>query len=473
MFRRGPVEERATSRPVAFGGAVLASTAAALLVAVLLLAPTGDELLLLALYVGVASVAAIVLGWSLLVLLDRLFRPRLALRAFAGSVAGGIAALLNVAIVARLMFVNTSHDLRLLLALIASGTAVSVFFAVGVAALTSRRVEAISRAIERLASGDYASPVAAEPPVGGREVAALAEDVERLRLRLTDAELARARLEEERRELGAAISHDLRTPVASMRAVIEALDDGVVEDPSEVRGYYGHLRREAQRLVRMIDDLFELAQLDAGALPLELRTMKLQDIVLEVIDSMRPLAAERGIELLAQIEGDPPALALDPARIERAIANLLRNAVEHGAEGSAVEITLGLEGPGGAIVALRVRDHGEGIAAAALPRIWERFYRGDPSRKRHSRLGDGAGLGLAIVRGAVEAHGGSVHVTSALGEGSTFEVRLPYEVAPGGCSRWGRLADAHGSELPHAVLRHRTEKGRTSTVSAPGNTDPR
>ena len=415
-------EGRTESKPIAFGGAVLVGTATALLVAVLLLAPSREELSLLALYVGVASVAAIVLGWALLTTLDRVLRPSLAVRAFAGAVAGGVAALLNVSIVARLMFVNTSHDLRLLLALIASGTAVSVFFAVGVAAVTSRRVEAITRAIERLASGDYTPPPTEEPRAAGREVATLAEDVEMLRLRLVDAETAREQIDRERRELGAAISHDLRTPLASMRALIEALDDGVVEDPSEVRGYYGHLRRETQRLDRMIDDLFELAQLDAGALPLDLQSVALQDIVVEVIDGMRPLAAQRGIELRARITGVPPALSLDAGRMERAIANLVRNAIEHSAAGTSVEAMLAVDGAS-AVVA--VRDHGEGIAATDLPRIWERFYRGDPSRQRQAGLGDGAGLGLAIVRGTVEAHGGSVRVTSTVGAGSTFELRLP------------------------------------------------
>jgi signal transduction histidine kinase len=420
----GPLvaKERPESKPLAFGGAVLVGTAAALLVAVLLLAPSREELSLLALYVGVASVAAIVLGWSLLKTLDRLFRPGLAVRAFAGAAAGGVAALLNVSIVARLMFVNTSHDLRLLLALIASGTAVSVFFAVGVAAVTSRRVESVTRAIERLASGDYAPPLTSEPLAAGREVAALAEDVESLRLLLMLAEMTRGEMERERRELGAAISHDLRTPLASMRALIEALDDGVVEDPSEVRAYYGHLRREAQRLGRMIDDLFELAQLDAGALPLDLQSLSLQDIVVEVIDGMRPLAAQHGIELRARIESDPPTLRLDPGRMERAIANLVRNAIEHSASGMVVEASVHIED---AWVLLAVRDYGEGIAAADLPRVWERFYRGDPSRQRQAGLGDGAGLGLAIVRGTVEAHGGKVRVTSTLGAGSSFELRLP------------------------------------------------
>jgi signal transduction histidine kinase len=414
--------ERAESKPLAFGGAVLVGTATALLIAVLLLAPSPEELSLLALYVGVASVAAIVLGWSLLKALDRVFQPSLAVRAFAGAAAGGIAALLNVSIVARLMFVNTSHDLRLLLALIASGTAVSVFFAVGVAAVTSRRVEAITRAIERLASGDYTPPATSESLPAGREVTTLAEDVESLRLRLLEADTAREQMERERRELGTAISHDLRTPLASMRALIEALDDGVVEDPNEVRGYYGHLRRESQRLGRMIDDLFELAQLDSGALPLDLQSLALQDIVIEVFDGMRPLAARRGVELVARIEGAPPVLGLDPGRMERAIANLLRNAIEHSASGTSVEARLALDGES---VVLAVRDQGEGIAATDLPRVWERFYRGDPSRKRQAGLGDGAGLGLAIVRGTVEAHGGSVRVSSTVGAGSTFELRLP------------------------------------------------
>ncbi len=418
-----PVPSARAVRVLALGAAVLAGTAAALLLAVPLLAPTASELRLLATYVLASSAAATVVGWGVLQAFDRALRPSVAMRAFAGTVAGGLAGLLNVLLVARLMFVNTSHDLRLLIVLIVSGTAVSVFFAVAVSSMTGRRIEAVALAIRRLALGDY-SPVRMDDSNGGREVVQLADDVEQLRERLLEAQRARDALAEERRELGAAVAHDLRTPVASMRAVIEALDDGLVDDPAEVRGYYGHLRRETQRLARMIDDLFELAQLDAGALSLERGPIALGEVVAEVIDSMRALAGQRGIELRVAIGDDVPPLDLDAARMERAIANLVRNAIEHSPRDTAIEARLTRDGRS---ALLSVTDQGEGIAAAALPHIWDRFYRGEPSRRRQAGLGDGAGLGLAIVRGIVEAHAGRVSVRSTPGVGSTFEVRLPLE----------------------------------------------
>lgn len=416
-----PVVNARALRVLALGAAVLAGTAAALLLAVPLLAPTASELRLLAAYVLASSAAATVVGWGVLQAFDRVLRPSLAMRAFAGTVAGGLAGLLNVLLVARLMFVNTSHDLRLLIVLIVSGTAVSVFFAVAVSSMTGRRIEAVALAIRRLALGDY-SPVRMDDSHGGREVVQLADDVEQLRERLLEAQRARDALADERRDLGAAVAHDLRTPIASMRAVIEALDDGLVEDPAEIREYYGHLRRETHRLGRMIDDLFELAQLDVGALPLERGRIALGEVVAEVVDSMRALARQRGIELQTDIDERLPPLHLDAARVERAIANLVRNAIEHSPAGTTIEAQLARDS---AWAVLTVTDHGEGIAAAALPHIWDRFYRGEPSRRRQTGLGDGAGLGLAIVRGIVQAHGGAASVRSTPGAGSTFEVRLP------------------------------------------------
>lgn len=420
-----PASGAPTARVVALGAAVLAGTAAALLLAVPLLAPTASELRLLAAYVLASSAAATVVGWGLLQALDRLLHPSLAVRAFAGTVAGGLAGLLNVLLVARLMFVNTSHDLRLLVVLIVSGTAVSVFFAVAVSSMTARRLEAVALAIRRLAQGDY-SAAHMDEAHGGREVARLTADVDQLRERLLEAQRARDAVAEERRELGAAVAHDLRTPIASMRAVIEALDDGLVDDPAEVRGYYGHLRRETQRLGRMIDDLFELAQLDAGSLPLELGPIQLAEVVSEVIDAMRPLAAQRGITLNVAAQDALPTLNLDAARMERAVANLVRNAIEHSPAGTTIEARLTLDRTlDGAWALLCVQDQGEGIAPTELPHIWDRFYRGEPSRRRQAGLGDGAGLGLAIVRGIVEAHRGRVAARSTPGHGSTFELRLP------------------------------------------------
>ena len=161
---------------------------------------------------------------------------------------------------------------------------------------------------------------------------------DRLRLRLVEAASQGAGLERERQELTAAISHDLRTPISTVRAIVDALDDRVVVEPEEVRRYYAMIRREIDRLSRMIDDLFELAQLDAGAVQLQLHPILLEDIAAEVVDAMQALAAGLDVDLTLTIEGAPASLSLDGHRMERAVSNLIRNGLEYTPAGGRVEV---------------------------------------------------------------------------------------------------------------------------------------
>jgi signal transduction histidine kinase len=246
--------------------------------------------------------------------------------------------------------------------------------------------------------------------------------VNRLAQRLQEAEEQRSALDRERQALTAAISHDLRTPLASVRAMVEALDDHVVEDATEVDRYYAAMRREIERLDRMIDDLFELARLDAGALELDRHTVALEEIAADVVDAMQAQARRKGVALALHVAGSPRQLALDGDRMGRVAANLIRNALEHTPDGGRVDVSVFSDD---GHVGLRVSDSGEGIDASDLGQIWRRFYRAERSRGRASDEMDGAGLGLAIVRGFVEAHGGAVAVESVRGEGATFTVRLP------------------------------------------------
>jgi two-component system sensor histidine kinase BaeS len=171
----------------------------------------------------------------------------------------------------------------------------------------------------------------------------------------------------------------------------------------------------------MIDDLFELAQLDAGVLKLECRRVCIQDIAAEVVDAMQAAARLAGVDLTLDVASAPPDIEVDGSRFERAIANLVRNALEHTREGGWVLVSVSATD---GHIDLRVADSGDGIDPADLPYIWERFYRAEKSRRRNGN-GDGAGLGLAITRGIVEAHGGSVRAESSPGQGSIFTIRLP------------------------------------------------
>ncbi len=317
------------------------------------------------------------------------------------------------------MFVSTAHDLKLLVALIAFSAIVTAFFGLWVASTVAGRIATVAAGIRSLAAGDYSTRVHV---AGGDEVTQLAEDLNRLASRLQMVEEQREALDRERRELTAAISHDLRTPLASVRAMVEALDDQVVEDPAEIRRYYGTVRREIERLSRMIDDLFELARMDAGAVQLDRRPIVLHEIAAEVVDAMQMQASRKGVTLSLSVDGEPSEAALDGSRIERALANLIRNALEHTPAAGRIEVNVFADRD---CIGLKVSDSGEGIAPADLPHIWERFYRAEKSRSRSPQEADGAGLGLAIVQGIIEAHGGTVAASSVVGRGTTFTVRLP------------------------------------------------
>ncbi len=387
-----------------------------LLIAELLMSPPSGELWELARYFTLAGAATIAGGWVVLQTVDRAIGVSVQVKLFLGTVIAAAVALLNVLIIAQLMFISTDHDLKVLLATVVYSGLVTAFFSVWAASLAVRRLGLVTHAVRRLAAGDLR---ARAEVAGSDEVTSLARDVNYLAARLQEAERERQALDNERRDLTAAISHDLRTPLSSMRAMVEALDDTVVEG-EEVRRYYATMRREIDRLSRMIDDLFELAQLDAGALKLQRKATDVTEIAGEVVDALQAPARKKSISL--SLSGERRLIAtVDGARIERALANLVRNAIEHTPDGGAVRVDVA-PAPGG--VHVTVADSGDGIEAADLPHIWERFYRAEKSRNRRDSNGDGAGLGLAIVRGIVEAHGGTVRAESTRG-GSVFTVRLP------------------------------------------------
>ncbi|TCB97236.1 HAMP domain-containing histidine kinase [Micromonospora zingiberis] len=233
--------------------------------------------------------------------------------------------------------------------------------------------------------------------------------------------------EANRRELVAWVSHDLRTPLAGLRAMAEALEDGVVADPATTAEYHRRIRVEADRMTQLVDDLFELSRINAGALRLSLRPVPLAEVVSDALASAAPLARARGIRLVAAEFGWPAVVASEP-ELARIVGNLLRNAVRFTPHDGMVQITAGRDGNR---AWLAVADTCGGIPDADLPRVFEVAFRGEPARSptgadapaRPSSGPVGGGLGLAIVRGLVEAHGGRVEVTNA-GAGCRFLVHL-------------------------------------------------
>lgn len=236
---------------------------------------------------------------------------------------------------------------------------------------------------------------------------------------------ARARersAEASRRELVAWISHDLRTPLAGIRAMTEALADGVVAEPAEVRDYVRDIDQEARRLSAMVEDLFELSRITAGALQLSLTEVALDEIVVDAIAAERAVAERKRVRLLARPDGSPMVRGSDP-ELARVVRNLLSNAIRHTPSDGAVVVTYGADG---AEAWLRIFDGCGGIPETDLERLFDVAYRGSAARTRESTDGQpvGAGLGLAIARGLVEAHSGRIEARNT-GPGCLFEVRLP------------------------------------------------
>jgi signal transduction histidine kinase len=308
------------------------------------------------------------------------------------------------------------QDLPLLILLLLFAGAISLGMGMGLAGIIGRRVGALREGAQRLAAGDLGVRVAEE---GGDELADLARDFNRMAAQLSAAAAERERQEAARRDLVVAVSHDLRTPLASLRVLTEALSDGLVDDPTTIERYLSTMRGQIGLLSGLIDDLFELAQLDAGALALDMQRVAPGDLISDVINGLRPQADAKGVALSGTLPAAVGPVRAAPQKIERVLYNLVANAIRHTPAGGSIALSTCDEGPG---VVFSVADTGEGIAAEDLSRIFERFYRGEKSR---SRATGGAGLGLAIARGIVEAHGGRIWVDSRPGRGTTVRFSLP------------------------------------------------
>ena len=340
----------------------------------------------------------------------------------------GIAAaltLLNVWLTARLMFIN-EHDLTLagLLLLFATGICLSFgYFLSG--SITQTLIDLV-RAARQVGEGDFSVRVRA---VGQDESAQLAQAFNAMTERLAWAEEDSRALDAARRDLVAWASHDLRTPLTSLRAMIDALTDRVVTDSDTVARYMAQCQTEIGRMNAIIDDLFELAQLDTGHLFLKLEQASLGDLISDTLEGFGLRARDRGVSLTGNVEAGIDPVCLAPEKIGRVLQNLVENALRHTPTGGTIHLHACRHN--GSVV-VSVRDTGEGISAKDLPRVFERFYRGERSRSREGYSGDsgpsaGAGLGLAIARGLVEAHGGKIWAESEPGKGATLSFSLPKE----------------------------------------------
>ncbi len=233
--------------------------------------------------------------------------------------------------------------------------------------------------------------------------------------RLSDSLERERSSEARRRDLVTAVSHDLRTPLAGLRAMVEAIDDRVVDDPATISRYVAEMRGSVESLVVLVDDLFELVQLDAGAIEAETERARVADVVRSAVAACDAQATEKGLQLETRLNGTGEA-SCSP-RLTRVVQNLLQNAIRHTPADGTVRVEAHRRARE---VELVVEDSGEGIAPAALERVFDPFWRGDPARS-----GGGSGLGLALAQRIVEALGGRIQAESVPARGSRFAVFVP------------------------------------------------
>jgi signal transduction histidine kinase len=401
--------------PLRYIVGVLLVVFVSLLVFWLLMQPPLNELGLMAEYLSATALVSIILGYVAYRTGWLSRAPNLRWALLGGYALSSLLTFLNVWVTARLMFAS-QHDLLLATILLIFAGGIAMALGLFLSSALTDRIHLINRAAQAVSRGELDVRIATK---GRDEVSQLAQAFNDMTTQLQAAQLQQQRLDEMRKNLIAWVSHDLQTPLASMQVIIEALADRVVTDPLTEQRYLSTLQKNIRDLSELIDDLFQMTQLDAGGLSLDLNNASILDLLSDTLESFQAQAKQQGIALSASIAPQIGMVMMDTSRIGRVVNNLISNALRHTKSGGQVQLSAERQA---GLVRIKVVDSGEGIAPEDLPYVFDQFYRGEKSRSRQT---GGAGLGLAIARGIVQAHGGEISVESQRGSGSTFWFTLP------------------------------------------------
>lgn len=384
----------------------------------LIMHPPPGDLLYLALYLSFTSLISAVIGF----LFHRLgwWRrlPRLSYALILGYILAGGLTLFNVWVTARLMFIN-QHDLALASLLLLFAGGISVVFGFFISNTITQALGNLVAGANQLSLGEFSTRVDVN---GNDEIAQLSRAFNEMSARLEQAAENERALDETRRNLVAWASHDLRTPLTSLRVMIAALVDGVVDDPETISRYLRQSQNEITRMSKLLDDLFELAQLDAGFQDLDFEWVSLSDLISDTLESFAARADAQDVTLEGTVDPQVDLVWATPEKLSRILDNLLSNALRYTPQDGVIHLSAKAEENATLVT---VKDSGSGIAPNDLPFIFDRFYRGEKSRMRDDDESSSVGLGLAIVKGLVEAHGGEISVQSKAGEGAQFQFTLP------------------------------------------------
>lgn len=366
--------------------------------------------------IAIAFGCALAIGALGLLALHLLRRRSLSLQlcivvlASVSSLAAGVLA------VASAMYISP-HDLLVVVAVVLVAAVVSI----GVALVLGLRIARTGDELRRITHeiGDGAVVTVHPLTSSGAEFDQLAAELTTTSQRLAQAREEVQAIDASRRELVAWISHDLRSPLSGLRAMTEALEDGMAADPAR---FHHQMRLQVDRLTTLVDNLFELSKISSGTLVLQLEPLSLHDLVSDAAAELAAVATSKQIDLIANTSAEHTLIG-DPRELSRVVSNLLMNALEHTPTGGVIRITTvqDLEG-----VTLSVRDSGGGITESDLHRIFDPGWRGTHERTPRTTIAgtSGAGLGLAIVRGIVEAHQGQISAHNETA-GCRFDVHLP------------------------------------------------
>jgi signal transduction histidine kinase len=327
--------------------------------------------------------------------------------------------LLNVWTLARLMFVD-QHYVSLTTTILIFAGLMSISFSFFVSKAITDRLSLLAQGVKRLAQGELSTRLDVD---GNDEIAELTQGFNQMAHSLQEVDEQKRLLEQTRRDLIAWVSHDLRTPLASMRVMLEALSDGIITDHETQQRYMQQSLHEIEHLSALIEDLFEMAQLDVGHSAMEFQPASIRDLISDTLGSMMPKAEQKDIQLNGTIADDVDMVDMAPDKIQRVLSNIVNNAILYTPKGEHIKIHAFRYTTD--YIQIDIHNTGTVIDAETLPHIFESFYRGERSRMKNEDASRGTGLGLAIARGLVEAHGGKIWATSSSGAGTRFCIQLP------------------------------------------------
>lgn len=321
-------------------------------------------------------------------------------------------------VLSSLMIFNT-HYLPIVTTMMFFAGLTGISFGYFVSRAMTERLFKLSEAAGKLAQGDLGTRL---DVIGNDEIAILTRSFNAMAHELQQVDEQKRMLEKTRRDLVAWVSHDLRTPMTSIRVMLEALSDGVVQDDETRNRYMQTSLAEIEHLSRLIDDLFQLAQLDVGHMRLDFQMMSIGDLISDTLGGMMAKAQRKDIHLHGEVDDEIHLVKMAPDKIQRVLKNLVDNAIKYTPAGESVTIRACRRDPH--TIQIDVHNTGVHIAPDVLPNLFESFYRGEHSRATTDDE-RGTGLGLAIARGFVQAHGGKIWAESDPVSGTTFSFILP------------------------------------------------